>query len=95
MSIYRKLPVEIEAEKVKDLLYGFKHNFKLLPKWVVENYEKGIINTITDNEFLVKTLEGTMQATINDYLVKGVNDELYPCKIDIFEKTYELVKSEN
>lgn len=94
MSRYKKIPVEIEAEKVEDLLKGFKHSFKLLPKWVVENYEKGIINTITDDSFYIKTLEGTMKATKQDYLVKGIDNELYPCKTDIFEKTYTKVEGE-
>ena len=40
---------------------------------------------------IVNTLEGTMMATREDYLVKGIDGELYPCKIDIFEKTYERV----
>jgi 6-phosphogluconolactonase/glucosamine-6-phosphate isomerase/deaminase len=89
---YRKLPVEIEAVKVSELLGNFKHNWKELPQWVKDSYENMTINTITDTDFIVNTLEGQMKATMNDYLIKGVNNELYPCKIDIFEKTYELVE---
>lgn len=37
----------------------------------------------------IKTLEGIMQASLGDYIIKGVNGEFYPCKPDIFEKTYE------
>lgn len=40
----------------------------------------------------IKTLEGTMTANIGDYIIKGVNGEFYPCKPDIFDKTYEEVK---
>ena len=40
---------------------------------------------------LVHTLEGTMRADIGDYIVKGVDGEFYPCKADIFEKTYEEI----
>ena len=40
----------------------------------------------------IKTLEGTMSATPGDIIIKGVNGEFYPCKPDIFEKTYEIVK---
>ena len=40
----------------------------------------------------IKTLEGTMIAKAGDYIIKGVNGEIYPCKSDIFEKTYEPVK---
>ena len=37
----------------------------------------------------IETLEGTMTAQIGDWIIKGVNGEFYPCKPDIFEKTYE------
>ena len=37
----------------------------------------------------IDTLEGTMTASVGDYVIKGVNGEFYPCKPDIFEKTYE------
>lgn len=40
----------------------------------------------------IKTLEGTMSATPGDIIIKGVNGEFYPCKPEIFEKTYEIVK---
>ena len=88
MARYQKLPIEIEAELVSELLEKFKHNFKELPRWVIEAYENTTISTVTDNNFIIKTLEGNMIATKEDYLIKGVNGELYPCKKDIFEKSY-------
>lgn len=36
----------------------------------------------------IKTLEGTMIARTGDYIIQGVNGEIYPCKADIFKKTY-------
>lgn len=39
----------------------------------------------------IKTLEGIMEVSDKDYIIKGVNGEFYPCKPDIFEKTYEKV----
>lgn len=39
----------------------------------------------------IKTLEGTMHADNGDYIIKGVKGEIYPCKPDIFEATYEKV----
>ena len=39
----------------------------------------------------IETLEGVMTADVNDWIIKGVKGELYPCKPDIFEQTYELV----
>ena len=38
---------------------------------------------------IIKTLEGEMKASIGDYVIKGISGEFYPCKPDIFEKTYE------
>lgn len=40
----------------------------------------------------INTLEGTMVAQPGDWIIKGINGELYPCKPDIFEKTYDLVE---
>ena len=37
----------------------------------------------------IRTLAGDMKANINDWIIKGVNGEYYPCKPDIFDKTYE------
>ena len=41
--------------------------------------------------FLIPTLEGDMKCSKNDYVIKGISGEFYPCKPDIFEKTYEQV----
>lgn len=42
----------------------------------------------------IETLEGVMHASPGDYIITGVNGEQYPCKPDIFEKTYEPIKEE-
>lgn len=41
---------------------------------------------------IIKTLEGEMFANFNDYIIKGVNGEFYPCKPDIFKKTYDIIE---
>lgn len=46
----------------------------------------------TDKEMIIHTLEGDMKASVGDYIITGVNGEIYPCKPDIFEKTYEPVE---
>lgn len=51
---------------------------------VVEAYQ-------TDKELIVQTLEGPLRAAPGDWIITGVNGEQYPCKPDVFEKTYELV----
>ena len=45
----------------------------------------------TDKEVDIETLEGVMHASVGDYIITGVNGEKYPCKPDIFDKTYERV----
>ena len=49
---------------------------------VIEAYQ-------TDKELDIETLEGTMHASVGDYIITGVRGEKYPCKPDIFEQTYE------
>ncbi len=50
---------------------------------VIEAYQ-------TDKEMIIHTLEGDMLASPGDWIITGVNGEQYPCKPDIFEKTYDL-----
>lgn len=45
----------------------------------------------TSRGLKIPTLEGAMFASKGDYIIKGVNNEFYPCKPDIFENTYEVV----
>ena len=45
-----------------------------------------------DNEYYIETLEGNHKCTEGDYIIKGVANEFYSCKPDIFAKTYELVE---
>lgn len=45
----------------------------------------------TDKELIINTLEGPLKADVGDYIITGLRGEEYPCKPDIFEKTYEVV----
>lgn len=47
---------------------------------------------IPHEELVIHTLEGDMKASRNDYIIKGINGEFYPCKPGIFKKTYELAE---
>ena len=49
---------------------------------VVEAYQ-------TDKEMVIDTLEGRMHASPGDWIITGVHGEQYPCKDDIFRKTYQ------
>ena len=95
---FRKKPVVIEAiQFTKDNIIdveAFRSNIskdemiksanKGGDRWF--EYEQRVI----DNGIKIKTLEGEMTASLGDWIIKGVNGEFYPCKPDIFEKTYEL-----
>lgn len=91
MPQFRKKPVVIDAIPVAELLPMFKGNWPALPDWVREAYEAGPLVAVTDRGFTIKTLEGDLHATADDILIRGVKGELYPCKRDIFEATYEPV----
>jgi hypothetical protein len=91
MAKYRKKPVVIEAMKFK----GFDSYLDIV-KWMKDSGD----TTALANEnprysypiMLIQTLEGTMAANPDDWIIKGVNGEFYPCKPDIFEATYEKVE---
>jgi hypothetical protein len=78
---FRKKPVVIEAVQLK--LLNFDE---------VETFVGGDIGKNEKGETVIATLEGAMICSLNDWIIKGVNGEFYPCKPDIFEKTYESVE---
>lgn len=84
--LYKKKPIIIEA---------FRFGYDEYPIWFnEEEYSREIDKYGKTCKFYIKTLEGTMKANKGDYIIKGVNGELYPCKPDIFDKTYEEVSNE-
>jgi hypothetical protein len=54
---------------------------------VIEAYQIGL----DEDEQLIETLEGSMKASPGDWIIKGVEGEMYPCKPSIFRQTYEEV----
>lgn len=93
MSKFRKKPVEIEAITFKELMEHGKNNGANLVNgmpWSFD-YEGQPITHENDECYLIPTLEGTMNFTPGDMLITGVQGEIYPCKIDIFEATYDPV----
>jgi hypothetical protein len=87
---FRKKPVVIEAFKASDLLRSAKEDWQSLPQCIVEAYDKGDFLFALSSISIV-TLEGVMCAEYEDWIIRGVKGELYPCKPDIFEATYEAV----
>ena len=84
---YRKKPVEIEAFQFKSYL---DYSNGTVPVWCCDAVASGVIIDNGDH-LVIKTLEGDHRADIGDYIIQGVKGELYPCKPDIFEMTYEEV----
>lgn len=82
---YRKKPIEIEAFQWTGDEYQLED-----PVWIVDLIEEGKV-TINYPNMFIETLEGTMKANAGDYIIRGVKGEVYPCKPDIFEATYELI----
>lgn len=90
---YRKKPVTIEAITFDEFVeYGKKHTDNIVDgmPWSFE-YNGWAVTYDTDTCYLIPTLEGVHNFTPDDMLITGVNGEIYPCKKDIFEKTYEVV----
>lgn len=92
MAKYCKKPVVIEAVSCADIIGAMEHSWLALPKWVIDACDEGIINTITERGFTVKTLEGQLTALRGDMLIKGVAGEIFPCIDSVFVATYDLVK---
>ncbi len=57
-------------------------------KEIIE-WSNHIIKKGLDGGLIIPTLEGNIVANTGDYIIKGVNGEFYPCKPDIFQKTYD------
>lgn len=90
MFKYRKKPVVIEAFQYFDKM---GENTAFIPRWFIDATIKGVIYCVGTETF-IKTLESsgnTHKLTDGDWVIKGVKDELYACKPDIFELTYERV----
>lgn len=93
MTHFRKKPVVIEAITFDELVeHGKTHGGNIVNgmPWSF-TYQGHAITHENDGCYLTPTLEGIMQFTRQDMLITGVNGEIYPCKIDIFEKTYDRV----
>lgn len=92
MMKVRKKPVEVEAV----LWDGM--NLLEVKDFVREKLQYDICDSarkagmgVPKTTMQINTLEGAMQVSKGDYIIKGVNGEFYPCKPDIFHKTYEIL----
>jgi hypothetical protein len=95
---YQKRPIIVEAIQLS------LENWKDICEFIPGNYLISAVSVNKDGKYsydcmkfekigcIIKTLEGNMLAVEGDYIIKGINGEYYPCKPDIFEKTYTEVK---
>lgn len=87
---FRKKPVIIEA------VQWTGENSEAILYWVGGYHKSDSLERIAyldkDHQLKIRTLEGEHLANVNDWIIKGVHNEFYPCKPDIFEKTYEAVE---
>ena len=93
MKKYRKKPVIVEAFK-----WCGDNTQTEDPEWINTAIATGSVYFTSEGtcycQMKIKTLEGVMTAELGDYIIKGIKGELYPCKSDIFEQTYEEVTNE-
>ena len=87
MARYRKKPVEIEALQFLDDVDRITELSNFIDNQDVRVSYKDPKNP----KLLIETLEGVMEASVSDYIIRGVHGEFYPCKPDIFNETYEEV----
>ena len=83
MKKYVKKPVVIEA---KELEYSTKSQEEII------EWSNGLIKKGLDGGLRIPTLEGVIVVNTGDFIIKGIEGEFYPCKPDIFHKTYSEVK---
>lgn len=86
MGKFRKKPVEIEAWQIGSL--------EPKPTWLIAALNAGKLYGNGDDYYEIRTLEGKMRGERRDWVIRGVEGELYPCKPNIFNKTYEPIVSD-
>ena len=96
-----KKPIVIEFATYEEVVELICKDLTIAPKIgkyeiyavfrTIEN-DKGEIKKLLVDEIHLQTLEGTMKFTKEDYLIIGVEGEIYPCKKNIFDKTYDIVE---
>lgn len=83
----RKKSIEVQAV----LFDGSKESIDVINSDKFKGQSTRRMELQEDGTLTIHTLEGVMRASVGDYVIKGVNGELYPCKPDIFKKTYDVV----
>ena len=92
MPDFRKKPVVIEAFRLGVDLPPDWFEIKIAANEIVVHHSNPYQSEDYRHTYCnIKTLEGVMRGDYGDYIIQGVNGEIYPCKPEIFEKTYEPI----
>ncbi|MCK9460602.1 MAG: hypothetical protein M0R80_13265 [Proteobacteria bacterium] len=87
---YKKKPVVVEAFQ-----WTGDENQTEDPEWIVKAIKSGEVwfDKMCKGRIalVIYTLEGSMRAMPGDWIIKGIKGEIYPCKPDVFEETYEVI----
>ena len=100
MAEFRKKPVVIEAvlydEYAHSHFWFSEDGWDDCPEWLQDAADNGVFSFISgdgegfvNDKGLLQTLEGPLTVSLGDWIIRGVKGELYPCRGDIFEATYE------
>lgn len=90
---YVKRPVPVMAVKIpEDFNEDWLH--REAPGWLVNAFANGEIKD-NSNHLIINTLEGPMICKYGYWIIKGVRGELYGCRTDVFEETYEPYRGES
>lgn len=90
---YRKVPVVIQAIEYD----GSEESRTAILQWTGEYEVRSKIQEINTGEkkIAIETKEGWITASVGDYVIKGVENEFYPCKPSVFDTTYQWVKPDD
>jgi hypothetical protein len=88
MTRYRKKPVVIDAFQYTEGYDAWIALIAWLHQWFPLDDDIPLMMT-TGGALTISTLEGDMRADLGDWIIRGIKGEIYPCKPDIFDATYE------
>lgn len=87
----------MQYQKKLVIIEAFQYGIDEMPQWFIDAVQDGTVTIHTDpsgdNSAEIDTLEGTMTANNQDYIIKGIANEIYPCKADIFKLIYDPVNT--
>ncbi len=80
-KFYVKKPLRIKA---------FRYGFDEIPEWCLKDKTVTHVSSYAIDYILISTLDGEVKAMPGDYVLQGIQGEIYPCKSDIFMASYNL-----